>query len=183
MQVFNTAPTIETERLTLRAHQLSDFPDIVGMWADPKVVRHISGKPSTPEESWSRMLRYCGHWQLMGYGFWAIQNKANSEYIGETGIANFRRALTPSQGDRPEAGWVLKSAEHGKGYATEAATAIIDWADEHLDYPGTFCILDPAHTASLNVASKIGFTNETLGTYRDQPTLILTREKPERVKR
>ncbi len=59
---------IVTDRLRLRAPRVSDFADMSAMWADPEIMRHISGQPSSPSESWSRLLRYIGHWHAMGFG-------------------------------------------------------------------------------------------------------------------
>ena len=61
------APAIETARLSLRAHALADFAESAAMWADPEVTRHIGGKPFSEEQSWHRLLRYVGHWALLGF--------------------------------------------------------------------------------------------------------------------
>ena len=60
-----TAPALETERMRLRAHRLEDLDACVAMWADPIVTRHIGGKPFTREETWSKIMRYAGHWALI----------------------------------------------------------------------------------------------------------------------
>ena len=70
-------PVIETERLVLRAHRLDDFDAYAVMWADPVVTRFIGGKPRTREESWIRFLRHPGMWSMLGFGFWAIEEKAS----------------------------------------------------------------------------------------------------------
>ena len=103
------------------------------MWADPQVVAHISGTPSTAEQSWSRLLRYTGHWQHLGFGYWVVESKADGAFIGEVGFADYYRDTTPSITGLPEAGWALKTAAHGKGYATEAVSAMLHWADRNLD--------------------------------------------------
>ncbi len=59
-------PILESERLKLRGHGLDDFIHSAAMWADPEVTRYIGGKPLTEEESWARLLRYVGHWSLLG---------------------------------------------------------------------------------------------------------------------
>jgi RimJ/RimL family protein N-acetyltransferase len=79
------APRLETERLVLRAHRVEDFPDLAALWSDPLVTRFISGVPQTPEESWSRLLRYAGHWLLLGY-----REAARSLYKGTEAIIYFR---------------------------------------------------------------------------------------------
>ena len=65
-------PVLETERLILRAHRLDDFPAFAAMWAEPLTVRYISGKPSTENQSWMRLLTFSGLWPLLGFGIWAV---------------------------------------------------------------------------------------------------------------
>ena len=85
------------------------------MWADPTVVRHIGGKPSSLEESWSRLLRYGGLWSLLGYGYWLVEERGSGAFVGEVGFADFRRELEPGFAGAPEAGWVLTAAARGRG--------------------------------------------------------------------
>ena len=87
---------IKTPRLTLRPHTQLDFVDVAQMWADPLVVRHISGKASTREESRSRLLRYTGHWATMNFGFWCVRKTASGRFVGDVGLSEFRREISPS---------------------------------------------------------------------------------------
>ncbi|MFO1035683.1 MAG: GNAT family N-acetyltransferase [Geminicoccaceae bacterium] len=164
----------------LRAHEVRDFEPSAAMWADPAVVRYISGVPSTPEASWSRLLRYVGHWRLLGYGYWAVTLKTDGLFIGEVGFADYKRDLTPSQTGLPEAGWVLSPTHQAQGLAGEAVARVLAWADVNLDAPSTFCILDPAHTASLKIARKNGYGRDTQASYQGNPVLLLSRERPRR---
>ena len=168
-------PRLESDRLVLRGHRREDFAESAAMWADPEVVRHISGRPSSAEESWSRLLGYAGLWSLLGFGYWVAEAKADGRFVGEVGFADFRRDTTPPLGGRPEAGWVLKSAEHGKGFGTEAVTCIHAWADRAFAGKGTVCILDPEHRASIALARKVGYAEEALGRYKGEPTLVMAR--------
>src|SRR5258706_15414003 len=113
-------PTFETPRMIFRPHGLEDFEDCAAMWADPLVARYLSGKPSTREESWARLTRYAGHWKLLGFGYWAVREKASGRFVGDVGLSNFHRDITPSLDGQPEAGWVLTSSAQGLGFATEA---------------------------------------------------------------
>ena len=113
-------PVIETERLILRAHRLEDFPALAAMWGDSAVSRFVGGKPATREECWARLLRYAGHWQLLGYGFWAVQWKNGAGLIGDVGFANWEREISPSLDGLPEGGWVFATEVHGRGIATSA---------------------------------------------------------------
>jgi RimJ/RimL family protein N-acetyltransferase len=173
--ILNKVPILETARLILRGHRLEDFAGCAALWADPIVTRHITGKPSTPEESWARLLRYVGHWTLHGYGFWVIEEKSTGAYIGEAGFADFKRQMEPLLGDTPEIGWVLSSASHGKGYATEAVQAVVAWGDAQWGQRPTVCIVAPENLASLHVARKCGYRERERGTYRGEPTLIFER--------
>src|SRR5262245_9173173 len=103
-----TIPVLETERLRLRGHEMRDFDAHAAMWAEPGVVRFISGKPSTREESWGRFLRYPGHWRMVGHGFWLIEEKASGAFVGEGGFGTFKRDGIAF--DAPEMGWALSPA-------------------------------------------------------------------------
>ncbi|WP_027482996.1 GNAT family N-acetyltransferase [Deinococcus pimensis] len=162
MRPFTTAPTLHTPRLVLRAHTPDDFDDCLRLWTDASVTRFIGGRTSTPEDVWSRMLRYAGLWSLLGYGYWAVQDRVTGHFIGEVGLADFRRTLTPNVDVTPEGGWVLSPAAHGRGYATEALRAVLHWSDAHLARPDglptpTFCLIHPDNHASVRVAEKCGF--------------------------
>ena len=85
---ISTVPLLETERLRLRGHRLEDLSDSAAMWADPRVTQYIRPRPFTAEESWARLLRYIGHWALLGFGYWVIEEKATGKFIGECGFAN-----------------------------------------------------------------------------------------------
>jgi RimJ/RimL family protein N-acetyltransferase len=173
-----TAPVIETERLVLRGHTLADFDDSAAMWADPLVTRHIGGRPFTAEESWGRVLRYGGLWPLLGYGYWIARERESDRFVGEVGLAEFRREVTPPLEGVPEAGWVLAPWAHGRGYATEAVRAALSWADANLAAPRTVCLIAPENAASIHVAQKCGFRERTRGTYKGEETLILERPRP-----
>jgi RimJ/RimL family protein N-acetyltransferase len=168
-------PVLETDRLKLRGHRLDDFISCAAMWADPVVTRHIGGKPLAEEESWTRLLRYVGHWALLGFGYWVVEEKATGNYVGETGFADYKRNLQPSLKDMPEIGWVFASQSHGKGYATEAALAAIAWGDAHFGPSRTSCIIHPENLGSIRVAEKCGYREFRHTTYKGHPTIVFVR--------
>ena len=169
------APVIETQRTILRAHRLGDFDAYVTMWADPVVTRFIGGKPRTREESWMRFLRHAGLWSLLGYGFWAIEEKATGRFVGEAGFHDLKRDMEPSIEGIPEAGWALAPAVHGAGLATEIVSRVHVWGDETFGRTKTVCIIDPENTASQNVARKCGYSEVTRTLYHDALTILLER--------
>lgn len=169
-----TAPVLETGRLMLRGHRLGDFDAVAEMWADPAVVRFVSGKPSTREESWARLLRYTGMWSLLGFGFWAIEEKASGRFAGEGGFADFKRDIAPAI-DAPEQGWALAPWAHGKGYASEAVQAMIDWGERHFGRKDFACIISPENAPSIRVAEKAGYRECARTSYKGEPTILFRR--------
>lgn len=162
----SAVPVLETERLILRGHAAADLDAVAAMWGDARVVRHITGTPSTREECWARLLRYAGLWPLKGYGYWAVVEKESGLFAGDVGIADFCRNLEPAHDIAPEAGWVIAPAAQGKGYATEAMRAVLAWADDHLPGARTYCMLDPKNAASVRVAEKCGYRPFAKVTYK-----------------
>lgn len=172
---LSSAPTIETERLRLRAHTKDDYDALIAVWTDPAVSAAFNNRVFSPEECWHRLLRYCGHWPAMGYGYWAVEVKSTRQYIGDVGFADYKRAMEPALGNVPEAGWTLIGATHGKGYATEAMRAAQAWGDEHFTGPRTVCIIAPDNAPSLAVAAKLGFREYARGQLSGEPIFALER--------
>jgi RimJ/RimL family protein N-acetyltransferase len=176
-------PVLETQRLRLRGHRIDDLDVCAALWADTEVVRYTTGKPQTREEVWFRILRYIGHWTLLGYGFWAVEEKAGGNFVGEVGFADFKRALDPALGDTPEIGWILASSAHGKGYGTEAVKAVVAWGDEHFGAVRTACLIHPDNAASIRVADKCGYREYARTLYKDRDVILLERTAPARADR
>ncbi|MEP6968502.1 MAG: GNAT family N-acetyltransferase [Pseudomonadota bacterium] len=165
-----------TGRLTLRPHGLGDFADSLAMWADPAVVRYIGGAPSSPEEAWSRLLRYAGLWRLLGFGYWCIRETASTRFVGEAGLADFKRTMVPDLAGAPEAGWVLAAWAHGRGYASEAMRAILAWADDTLEAKRTVCMIEPENGASIRLSQKLGYREFDRRDYKNRSSLLLERD-------
>lgn len=175
---FATAPLLTTDRLVLAAHRRDDFADTAAMWADPVVTRHIGGRPFTPEEVWAKVLCYAGHWTLMGFGYWAVRDRASDRFVGEVGFADFKREIEPAFGGAPEIGWALAPWAHGRGLASEAVAAALAWGEDHLAASRFVCLIDPANRASLRVAEKVGFRPLAATIYKGNRTTIFERREP-----
>ena len=174
----SAAPQIETQRLRLLGHGIQDYPYCVAMWSDPQVVRYTIGEPSPPQRTWLRILAYRGHWALLGFGYWAVHEKASGQYIGELGFADFRRNMKVSLEGMPELGWALAPAAQGKGYATEALKAAVAWGDGHFKSPRTACIIHRDNERSLRVAAKLGYATVLQAASEGEPNIILARDAP-----
>lgn len=168
-------PVLETARLRLRGHREEDFADCCAMWADPIVTRHIGGNPFPAENVWSKLLRYVGHWALLGYGYWVIEERETGRFAGEAGFADFKRDITPSFDGMPEIGWALSAWAHGRGFATESVRAMVAWADGQFGDTPTVCMIDPENAPSIRVALKCGYREFDRTTYKGEPTILFRR--------
>ena len=141
-----------TERLVMREWTSSDIDPFFQMCSDSEVMRYFP-TVMTYDECALFIDRVSQRHKEDGFGLWAVE--AEGSFAGFTGLARatFSTAFTPCV----EVGWRLASWAWGKGYATEAMTAILDWADAQA-LGEIRCIIDTGNTASHNVAGKLGFT-------------------------
>lgn len=171
------APTLTTPRLILRAHALGDFAASLALWTDPVVTASIGGRALGENEVWQRLLRYGGLWTLLGYGYWAIINRSDGRFIGEAGLADWRREMTPPLGHVPETGWALHSSMHGHGLAHEAMQAVLNWSDRQLEQ--TCCIISRANMPSIRLAGRLGYRAGEEGRLGENPVRIFHRLRPQ----
>jgi RimJ/RimL family protein N-acetyltransferase len=169
------AVRIETGRLVLDGHRREDFEALCELWADPEVVRHIGGRPSTRQESWVRLLRYAGFWPLLGYGYWAVREKATGRYMGNVGFHDMCRDIEPSIFGIPEAGWVLAPWAHGQGFAGEALAAALAWLDGETSHTASVCLIAPGNTASIRLAERHGYGETRMVRFMEAETLLMRR--------
>jgi RimJ/RimL family protein N-acetyltransferase len=168
-------PTLETERLLLRPYRREDFEPFAAMWADHAVVRFIGGQPFTREQSWIRFLRQAGMWEMMGFGFFALEEKATGAFVGEAGFHELYRDISPSLFGTLETGWGLTRPAQGQGLAEEAVRAALAWADEAVPGLRRTCMIEPGNVASIRVAEKLGFRGFGHGSYHGTPMLLFER--------
>ena len=175
LPLANEYPVLETPHLRLHRHRLEDFPVCREMWADPRVTRFIGGRPLTQEEAWLKFQRNAGHWPLLGFGFWVLEEKSTGAFVGEVGISHFFRETQPPVENLREAGWIIPPAMQGRGYATEAVRAALAWTDGRFTDPRTICLIHPENLPSLRVAEKCGFREWFRASYKGEPALLLHR--------
>jgi RimJ/RimL family protein N-acetyltransferase len=149
-------PTLETPRLILREFREADLDAYAEMSADPEVMQHIgTGRTLSRDEAWRSMAMMLGHWQLRGYGMWAIEDRHAKTMVGRVGFWN------PEGWVGFEIGWTLHRSAWGQGYATEGAKVALNYAFEELNQPHIISVIRPANLASRRVAEKIGETLES----------------------
>jgi RimJ/RimL family protein N-acetyltransferase len=149
------AATLETPRLILRMFRGEDLESYAPICADPDVMRYLGeGKPLTRPEAWRQMAMILGHWQLRGYGLWAVEERSTGALIGRIGLFN------PEGWPGFELGWVLGKAHWGRGYATEGARRVLDHVFAEMGREHVISLIYPDNAASIRVAERIGETLE-----------------------
>jgi len=142
--------TLETDRLILRMWREDDLEPYAEMCGDVDVMRYLASKPMTRSEAWRNMAMMIGHWHLRGYGMWAVEERASGELLGRVGC------WCPEQWPGFEVGWMLRSKFWGRGFATEAARASLNYAFHELDQAHIISVIHPQNAASIRVAERLG---------------------------
>jgi len=174
---MEACPVLATARLTLRPFRADDTAAQAAMMGDAAVMRFLGGQPLTREDSWRKLLNGAGLWSLFGWGYWAVERRADGAMIGQIGFADFKRGMTPSIEDIPEMGWLFAAEASGQGFATEAGRAALDWLDSAHAPGEVAAIIDAANLASIRVAEKLGFGLREEARYKDAPILLFRRRR------
>jgi RimJ/RimL family protein N-acetyltransferase len=166
-------PTVETARLRLRPWREEDLDPYAEMCADPEVMRYIgSGRPLDREESWRQIAIFIGHWQLRGYGLWAVERREDGAFVGRVGL------WQPEGWPGLENGWMLARAHWGHGYATEAGAAAEEFAWTQLAAPELISLIQPANQGSRRVAERLGMEIARRGTLGTNEVLVYRKPRP-----
>ena len=170
-----SAPTLETERLRLRAWRKEDFRPYHAILCQPEVHRHFGPEPMGQEECWRRMVASSGMWGMVGFGGWAAERRSDGLLVGSLSLFNGWRELEPEFGDEPEMGWIFAAETHGQGLAGEACRAALDWAEETIAPTPIWAIISPGNEPSFRLAAKLGFAVVHDTSYNDEPITVLKR--------
>ena len=142
---------VVTPRMLLRQFRESDWDDYALMSADVEVMRYIgTGVVLARDKSWRSIANFLGHWQLRGYGMWALESKETGEFLGRAGFHD------PPGWPGFELGWVLGRQHWGRGYASEAARAALAHAFDGLGRQRVISLIRHGNARSIRVAEAIG---------------------------
>jgi RimJ/RimL family protein N-acetyltransferase len=144
-------PTLQTERLVLRAPAPGDFPVYRDFYADPEASTFYGG-PLTAALAWRKLAFDIGHWSLRGFGMWSIVERESAATIGGCGI------VWPEGWPRHELTWWIAPAARRRGYALEASRAAIGWAYELLGWGRVETHMNDSNEAARKLAEKLGGT-------------------------
>ncbi len=158
---------MQTDRLILRTWRDDDLTAFAELTADARVMRHFPATLSR-EESDAVAARIRAHIDEHEFGFWAVEVPGGAAFIGFVGLSRprFEAHFTPCV----EIGWRLAHAHWGKGYATEAARAAVDFGFSELDLDEIVSFTVPANGGSRRVMEKLGMTHATHDDF-DHPSL------------
>jgi RimJ/RimL family protein N-acetyltransferase len=146
---------LETERLVLRLPRIDDFERYAEMLADES-SHHIGG-PLQRHEAWRRFLQMPGAWMLQGFAMFSVVEKASGRWMGHAG------PWQPDGWPGTEVGYAFHMDARGKGYATEACGAAMDWAFGVLGWDEVIHSIAPTNAASQAVARRLGSRNRGPG--------------------
>ena len=165
-------PTLETERLLLRPFRAEDIDAYAALCADPEVMRYLgTGSVLSRVEAWRHMAMLVGHWQLRGFGTWALEERATGAFIGRVGLH------LPEGWPDKEIGWTIVRSHWGKGLAFEAAQAALAHAFLSLDWPRIVSMIHPANAASIRLAERLGERLDRELELQGQPALVYSLER------
>ena len=150
-------PQIDTARLRLRSWRDDDRPAFAELNADPRVMEYLHAVLSR-EESDAIVDRIEAHFELHGFGLWAVECRETARFSGFVGLAipRFEMHFTPCV----EVGWRLAHRDWGRGFATEAAIAALSFGFERLDLDEIVSFTVPGNLRSRRVMERIGMTHE-----------------------
>ena len=154
---------IETERLLLRRWRSADLEPFAALNGDPRVMEHF---PGTIGRDMSDVIvsRIEQHFVDCGFGLWAVEVAGGPPFIGFVGLqfVPFEALFTPAV----EIGWRLAADQWGRGYATEAARAVVDWAWENvLNLEEIVSFTVPANLRSRRVMERLGMVRDPDGDF------------------
>jgi len=162
---------IETERLILRCFKEDDWIDLHQIYSNPECTRHTIQRTLTEGESWRTMATIIGHWQIRGYGPYAVEDKAGGKVMGPVGL------WYPNDWPEPEIKWALAREFWGRGYASEAARAVNTMAAEYMPETSLISLIFSDNEPSIKLAEAIGAKFEKEFKFRGQIAYIFRHSK------
>jgi RimJ/RimL family protein N-acetyltransferase len=170
------APWLQTLRLELREFVPGDLPQLVRLDTDPRVMRYIAdGKPAKPAAVAAMLRRVIAYPRLYpGLGIWQATRRDTGAFVGWFSLKYAGRSPAI------EIGYRLLPAAWGKGYATEGASALVDYGFDDLGLDRIIGVTHPRNRASQRVLQKAGLEDEGWGRYYDRRLRLFAALNPYR---
>jgi RimJ/RimL family protein N-acetyltransferase len=156
-----------TARLSLKPFSDDHVAGLNAMNSDPEVMRYISGRAETMDETAAIVERVKRRWVEFGYSWWSFIERESGEIVGAGALQNLRRDATsePDPACPLEIGWRLRRDHWHMGLATEAAKAIADFAFNTIHADDLYAVCDPDNLASASVMKRLGMQDSGLQTW------------------
>lgn len=156
---------IETNRLILREYTLDDFDNLYEIVSDPETMRHYP-KPFDEERTRDWIEWNLENYKNYGFGLWVVTLKETGEFIGDCGISiqNIDWELLP------EIGYRIHKKYWRRGFGSEAARAVRDWAFENTDYNCIYSYMKYTNVGSYSTAIANGMRK--VKEYKDEKNKI-----------
>ena len=187
VKIFSKIPTIETDRLVLRAMSSRDAADMFDYASRGEVTRYLLWSAHRTVSYSREYLSFIEKRYRVGDFYdWAVTEKESRRMIGTCGFTSIDLANR-----RGEIGYVLNPDFHRRGYATEAAEAVVDFGFSKLDLNRIEARFMQGNDPSLRVAQKLGMTLEgyardalfVKGEYRTVGTCSILREEFQKIQK
>ncbi len=163
--IHRTAPTLTGTRITLRHYRASDLDRLTEFYQSPRTV-YVGGQ-QTRDKVWRELGYDAGIWSLLGFGTWAIDERATGEFAGAVALNH------PTDYPETELGWILFEPFEGKGYALEAASMARNFAFDELGLDTFVSYIDPDNARSIRLAERLGAVRDFHArTPQDEPCLV-----------
>lgn len=149
---------LTTDRLVLRRFDGRDWETLARFYADDVVMRHMApgrGLPRAEAEqrAKSNIHNFNDQWDRRGYGVWAVEDRASGRLLGQCGLRWIPEA------EQTELLYLLTKTVWGRGLATEAGRATLDFAFGSTALKTLIALTAPANKASQRVLGKLGFSH------------------------
>lgn len=149
----STLPNCATLRLILRPFTITDAEALFEIVNEPDIFQYFPSKNAWHVEKCERYINYqTNHWEKFGYGHWAVTLAETGQLMGWCGLE-----FLPDTNET-EVGYLLSRIFWGKGYATEAASASVQFGKNNARLSEIIGLTDPLNTASQQVLKKSGLT-------------------------
>ena len=156
---------IETERLILREILPSDADAMFELDSDPEVHRYLGNASVKSRKKILEIIDFIrGQYNVFGIGRWAVVLKENNKFIGWAGLKYVNEPMNALSGYY-DLGYRFTRKYWGKGYATEASAALMDYAFNKLKIPCVYALIEADNLKSRRVLEKVGF-------HEDKPMTI-----------
>lgn len=164
LQPARAMTVLTTARLRLEPLDDTHLAGFNAMNSDPEVMRYLSGKPETLDESRAVIERVMARWADTGYSWWALVERATDRLVGAACLQNLRREATllPDRACPLEIGWRLHRDHWGRGLASEAAAVIAGHAFDVLKAEELLAVCHPDNRASWTVMERLGMQPQGL---------------------